>query len=99
MEAALERVPTRSRFAAAVTEAFGIVAASRDWQSASVAVCARFGRHGHRTSSVVPSRMCPACQLPGSGMSTTHDTFTPPHCPNPKCSFHSHFDPDWRFKR
>lgn len=47
VEAALERVPSRSRFAAAVTEALGIVAASRDWQAASDAVCARFGRHGH----------------------------------------------------
>lgn len=32
-------------------------------------------------------------------MNTSSDTFTPPHCPNPKCRFHGHFTPDWRFKR
>lgn len=47
VETALRRVPKRSRFAAAVGEALGIVADSRDWQAGSDAVWARFGAHGH----------------------------------------------------
>ncbi len=32
-------------------------------------------------------------------MNTSTDSFVPPHCPNPKCRFHSEFRSDWRFKR
>lgn len=47
VESALRRVPSRSRFAAAVREALDIVGAAPDWQAAGDEVCSRFGRHGH----------------------------------------------------